>query len=124
VPEQLKIGLIITLILIGFLLYKKKKPKPTQLDLTGFINDRVSDEKKLTGVRKVEAQVVEDVEPGAPIDKHVFSLDGKKYNAWAVLDVPLGGSVSEIKKAYAFRTQTDAANQNLYFKAYDVLIRR
>lgn len=123
-PEQLKLGLLITLVLICFLLYKKRKPRPTQLDLTGFINDRVKSKKELQGVRKVVPEVVEDATPGGPLEKHVFALDGKKYDAWTVLEVPMGGSVSEVKKAYAFKTQTDAANQSLYFKAYDVLIRK
>ncbi len=125
VPNELKIGFIITAVLILVLLWKRRKPKPTQLDLTGFIDDRMKSRKELGGVKKVVPEVVmSDGETDSTFDEHVFVVGGKKYNAWNVLEVPVGGSVSEIKKAYAFKTQTDVSNQNLYFKAYDVLIRK
>lgn len=117
-PEELKIGFYITVILIGFLLYKKKKPRPTQLDLSGFKNSPKG--KAIPDVRKVTAEVVDE----APdFDKgHVFVYEGKKYNAWRVFNLPLGASTAEIKKAYALKLQEESSLKHLYSKACNQLL--
>lgn len=117
-PEELKIGFYITFVLVGFLLYKKKKPRPSQLDLSGFKN-RPKD-KVIPGVRKVTAEVVDDAsERGRG---NIFIHEGKKYDALKVLGLPLGADADEVKKAYAYKVHTDAANKEVYVKAYEYLV--
>ncbi len=116
-PEELKIGFYITLALVGFFLYKKKKPRPTQLDLSSFKN-RPKD-KVVPGIRKVTAEVVEDNSEGVP--SNVFMYKGKKYDALKTLGLPLGASSAEVKKAYAYRVQSDSVNKEVYIKAYECL---
>ncbi len=116
-PEELKIGFYITLTLVAFFLYKKKKPRPTQLDLSGFKKRHKG--KVIPGVRKVTAEVVEDVPERMP--GNVFMHKGKKYDALKVLGLPLGADAAEIKKAYAYKAQSDSKNKEIYIKAYECL---
>lgn len=116
-PEELKIGFYITLLLVGVILYKKKAPRPTRLDLSGFKNGPKA--KSIPGIRRVVAEVVDD----AP-DKdssHIFLHQGRKYNALKVLNVPLGAGLSELKRAYALKLNENAGDKALYLKAYNKL---
>lgn len=99
-------------------MYRKKKKLPTKLDLSGFKN-RPKDT-SLVGVRKVQAEVVEDEPRG--LSQDVFLFNGKKYNAWQVLGIPAGAGSSEIKAAYANKAKQDDKNKDFYFKAMKTLV--
>ncbi len=119
-PEQLKVGFYITLTLVCFLLYKKKKLRPTQLNLNGFKNR--FKKKMVPGIRKVVAEVVKK----AP-EYHrssIFTYQGEKYDALKVFNLPLGASLLEIKNAYVCKVKEDANHKSFYIKAYQHLIRK
>jgi len=99
------------------LLYRKKKKLPTKLDLSSFKNKPKGP--SLGGVRKVQAEVVED-EP-VRVSKDIFLYKGKKYNAWQALGIPAGADNSEIKAAYAKKAKQDSLNKDFYFKAMKAL---
>ena len=100
------------------LLYRKKKKLPTKLDLSSFKNR--SKGPSLGGVRKVQAEVVDDEPPR--VSKDIFLYKGKKYNAWQALGIPAGANSSEIKAAYAAKAKQDAANKDFYFKAMKTVL--
>ncbi len=121
-PEELKIGFYITVLLVGVLLYKKKKPQPTRLDLSGFKNRSKNQKRAVPGIRKVVAEVVAE----APDRKKspIFFYEGKKHNALKVLGLPLGAGLQDLKKACAQKIKEDASSKNLYLKAYNSLSRK
>lgn len=96
---------------------------PTKLDLTSFKNNAKSFKKgsSLGAIRKVVAEVVEDEKPKA--SKDIFLFNGKKHNAWKVLNLPLGADKKEIAAGYAKKIQMDPKNKSLYVMAYKALQR-
>lgn len=100
------------------LLYRKKKKLPTRLDLSSFKNKPKGP--SLSGVRKVQAEVVDD-EP-IRVSKDIFLYKGKKYNAWQALGIPAGAGSLEIKAAYVHKVNQDALNKEFYFKAMKTLV--
>lgn len=121
VPAFFEYGLYISVFLVFLFLYKRKKPMPTKLDLTSFKNNAEKFKKgsSLGAIRKVVAEVVQDEKPKA--SKDIFLFNGKKYNAWQVLSLPLGANKKEIAAGYAQKLQVDPKNKDLYALAYRVL---
>lgn len=116
-PPLLKYSFYITIFITLLLLYRKKKKLPSKLDLSGFKNRPKGP--SLGGVKKVQAEVVED-EP-REISKDIFMYKGKKYNAWQALGVPAGAGNREIKNAFAQKAKADSLNKDFYFKAMKTL---
>jgi len=121
VPPFFKYGFYLTVFITLLLLFRKKKKLPTKLDLSGF--KRRSDGKSLGGVRKVQAEVIDDEsEFKDSVAADLFLYKGKKYNAWQALGVPAGAGLDEVKKAFAVKSNQDALNKDFYFKAMKTLV--
>jgi len=101
------------------LLYRKKKKLPTKLDLSSF--KKRKDGKSLGGLRKVQAEIVDERSEDFSAND-VFVYRGQKYNAWQVLNVPVGANEFEIKRAFAKKTKIDSVNKELYFKALKSIV--
>lgn len=119
-PEAFKVGLYIAVFILGFFLFRKKKPLPSKLDLSGF-KGRVKS-KSLGAIRKVEAEVVDEApEQDSP---HIFRFRAEKHDAFKVLGLPMGASIKEIKRAYQLKMLESPDSIELVGKAYEVLIQK
>lgn len=111
-PKILEIGFYISVALVAVMLYQKKKKKPSKLSLTAYKDESL----KLKGIRKVQAQVVDEAPANTKSD--VFRFNGQSYSALQVLGLPLGAEADEIKKAFAVKSSQDSKKSPLYKKAY------
>lgn len=119
-PGALKLGFYIAIFLLGYFFIKRKKPRPSKLDLSGFKNQSKS--KKLGAIRKVNAEVVEE----APEmdEAHIFMHRTQKFDAYRVLQIPMGAGIKDIKTAYQLRLLEQPDSIELLGKAYEALIRK
>lgn len=120
---MIKIGFYVCLFLIVVFLWRKKELKPSKLKLKAYKDKK----NKLSGLKKVNAEAMEDedslFEPQYK-DPDIFIFKGKKLSATAVLKIPKGSSVSEVKGAFARNSKIDPENESLYFAAYKKLMNR
>jgi len=116
---MIKIGFYVCLLLIVLFVWRKKDPKPSKLKLEPFEDKK----NRLAGIKKVEAEAVNENEPDTGYkDPDVFTFGGKKFSASSVLKIPKGASSDEIKSAFAESSKFDPTNELLYFAAFKKLM--
>lgn len=113
---MIKVGFYVSFFLVLVFLIKKKKKSPSRLKLEAYRDSK----KRIGSIKRVQAEVVGDEKNSNA--GGIFIFQGKKYNAWSVLELPSGASAVEIKKAFAQKSKEAPQNKSLYYRAYKSLV--